>query len=143
MATRILTWHASGKKRSGDRIGPTYYIDADYQPIAVRMHAETAPSLSDTKVDILKDDVSIFSNSTPVTQVSASTKGPTTARGVAKTVALLPMGDNTEVNAEDFIGSEIDKGSWVHCVLEEDGGSENLTVHLELLRNSEDDESED
>ena len=141
---RILTFHSSEKMRSGDRIGPTYYMNADYQPTAVRIHAETAPSLSDVEVDIFVDGVSIFNDRASTYKVSSSVKGPTTTSDPVKTTAMLISGDNFEVDAEDLIGNPIDEGSWVHCELVDDGGCENLSVHLELLSISDEDEgSED
>jgi len=144
MANRILTWHSSEKMRSGDRIGPTYYINADYQPVAVRMYAQTAPSLWDVEVNIFVDDVSIFSDRASSLLNASTVKGATLVVGATKTTAILPLGDNAEIDAEDLIGNPIEEGSWVYCELVEDGGCENLSVHLELTGvNEEDEESED
>ena len=136
MANRTLTWHSS-KVRKGGKIGPTYYISADYQPVAVRMYAVTGPVTADAEVNILVDGVSILSNRTQ-SQLSALTKPPLTS-GPPKTTAMIPKGDNYESNAEDLIGDPIEEGSWVHCELVEDGGCENLSVHLDLAGLGEED----
>lgn len=140
---RILTWHSFEKMRNGDRIGPTYYMNAEYQPVAVRIHAETAPSLSDAEVDIFVDDVSIFTNRATTYKVASTVKGSTTTSDPVKTTVFLPIGDNIEVDAEDLIGNPIGEGSWVHCELVEDGACENLSVHLELIEVNEEDEGSD
>jgi len=46
MADRILTWHRHKIDGDETRIGPTYYMDAEYEPLAVRIYAETAPKES-------------------------------------------------------------------------------------------------
>ncbi len=61
MADRVLTWHIPEIKGTG-RQGPTFYVEDDYEEIAVRVHAETAPVDGELQIDILDDDVSIFNN---------------------------------------------------------------------------------
>ncbi len=128
MSSRILIWHLHKHQSTGTRIGATYYIEADYTPVAVRIYAETAPK-EDAEFNIYDDGVSIFSDRS-VNLVNQTT-GVVTVRS-AKTTAVLPKGDNSEEDAEEFGSSIIDEGSWVHCNVIEDGGGENFTVQLEL-----------
>ena len=128
MSNRILTFHqtAGGNPQ---RIGPTYYMEADYTPIAVRIYAVNAPT-RDAQVDIYDDGVSIFTNNTPRIINQTTGKDET---GAATTAAVLTKGQNSEDVAEDFGTTQIDKGSWVHCMLRDSGGGNNFTVQLELF----------
>jgi hypothetical protein len=139
MTTRILTFHNQDTVGNETRIGPTYYIEADYEKVAVRIYAETAPT-RDAEIDIFDDGVSIF-NSRASTHISL----PSGFRTVTsdKTTAVLAGGENSEVDAEDFNDTPIEKGSWIHCNLVDAGGGKNFTVQLELRQVSEDDERED
>jgi hypothetical protein len=56
MADRILTWYF------GDTAQPSYYMEKDYVPVNVRLHAVTAPAVDELEVDITDDGVSIFAN---------------------------------------------------------------------------------
>ena len=134
---RILVFHGVDEK-STKRLGPTYYIEADYESVAVRIHAETAP-LSDAKVDIFDDGVSIFADNASRTYSAVTGYSSNTPA----TEAVLSAGENGEEDAEDFSGTPIEKGSWVHCNVVNHGGGKNFTVQLELRQVSEDDESED
>lgn len=135
---RILIFH--GKESVGDkvRLGATYYLDADYEPLTVRIYASDAPE-ADAKIDIFANGVSIFADNASKT-FSAAT-GYNTPTPV--TTATLPAGQNTEEYAEDFALDMLERGLWVHCNLEDTGGGGNFTVQLELIQVSEDDESED
>ncbi len=132
MANRILTFHqvTGGNPQ---RIGPTYYIEADYTPVAVRIYAATAP-IRDALVDIYADGISIFANRTALVINRASGKDDT---GEAVTAAVLGEGLNAEENAEDFGTDTIEEGSWVHCVLQDSGGGNDFSVHLELSSQDE------
>lgn len=140
MGTRILTFH--GANRMGDvvRLGATYYIEADYTPVAVRIYARDIPISADAKIDIYDDGVSIFNNRT-LSDLDLDTGKVTT--GVAVTAAVLGAGLHAEEYAEDFatdIDGEyviIEKGSWVHCTLDNTGGGNNFSVHLELYTGDE------
>jgi hypothetical protein len=145
MADRILTFHSNPIGGDGDRIGATFYMEADYDPIAVRIHAEGAPDYSNARIDIFDDDVSIFTNQAASCIQSKSTKGPTVISDTEDTSISLMQGDNTDEIAERLNGDSIDEGSWVYCKLVTSGGGrcKNLSVHLELAKISEDDESPD
>ncbi len=64
---------------------------------------------------------------------------------IAKTVAILPKGQNLEEHAEDFpdVPATIEAGSIVTCSLIDMGGASNVTVQLELLTLEEADEVSD
>lgn len=130
MGNRILTWHHEGTIGNETRIGPTYYMERNYTPVAVRIYAATAPT-SDAEVDIYDDGTSIFNNRTPLA-INRTTGVNET--GASATAAVLGAGVNAEENAEDFVDSPIiEEGSWVHCNLKKAGGGKNFTVHLELF----------
>lgn len=63
----------------------------------------------------------------------------------AKTVAILPKGENLEEHAEDFpaVTAVIFAGSVVTCSVTDMGGANNVTVQLELLTLEESDEASD
>ncbi len=91
MADRTLTWyHQGGVRGDESRTGETYYLDVDYEPVAVRIHAETAPDLGDAQFDIRADGVSIFANQTPE---PVSTVGRIVVT-VSTAYASIPKGDN-------------------------------------------------
>lgn len=141
MASRILTWHLPSHYIPNERIGPAYYMEADYTPIAVRINAEIAPRTHDAEFDIKDDGVSILANRasnfvTP-TIVSGTKTGDVVSSDPSKTTAILPMGDNGEDAAEDFNNDIIELGSWITCTALETGAGKNFTVHLELEKVSE------
>ena len=135
---RILTWHHKEAIGNETRIGPTYYVNADYEKVAVRIYAETAPT-RDVKVNIFDDGVSIFADNASRTYSSATGYSSNTPA----TEAVLAGGENSEVDAEDFNNTILEEGSWVYCHIVDGGGGKNFTVQLELHQVSEDDESED
>jgi len=137
--SRTLAFHHHGESGNEIRMLPAYYIEADYAKVAVRVNAEYAPT-SDAKIDIFDDGVSIFNNN--ALTLTNVTTGKTTVGTVATTVSLI-AGENSEVHAEDFNDTVIDKGSWVHCNLVNGGGGKNFTVLLELENLSEEDEPEE
>lgn len=129
MADRILTWIID--KYPGDTTVPgAFYIENEYTPVAVRIHAQTAPDVADATFDILDDGVSIFADRDKdlVTVSTGVTKFHT-----PNTKIILPKGDNSETDAEDFKENlEIEEGSWITCQMFADGGGKNFTVILEL-----------
>jgi len=125
---RILTFHTKDAVGNNARIGPTYYIEGDYSPLAVRVHAENAP-VSDAKIDIFDDGVSIFSNRTSTAHHQTTGADIT---GDAVTAAVLAEGENSDEIAEDFNDNPIKEGSWVYCEVVDSGGGKNFTVHLEM-----------
>ena len=137
MADRVLTWTAAKLNGDGNRIGPTYYVEADYQPVAVRVYAEEAPTDRDAEFDILIDGVSMFGDRT----VDPGHIAHTAYTYTPATGALLIQTDTEEVDAEDFTDTVvIEEGSWVYCVPKVGTNGKNYSVHLELERISEEDE---
>ncbi len=137
MGTRILTFHHQEPIGNETRIGPTYYIEADYIPTAVRIYAEFAP-VRDAKINIFDDGVTIFENRTPKVINNTSGKDET---GVATVEAVLSSGCHSTEFSGNLKEDPIEEGSWVHCNLVDAGGSRNFTVHLEVKRLSSEDES--
>jgi len=131
MADRILTWHSDEAKGANARIGATFYIESDYMPTAVRIHAEKAPVNGDAQIDIQDEDgVSIFANRTPTPVDYSGRESILTST----TSAVLVKGENYEEDAEDFKQNDLmlEEGSWVSCYLLDDAGGKNFTVSLEL-----------
>lgn len=136
MADRVLTWHFP---EGGDKSQPTYYAETDYEPMAVRIIADVAPASGDCQVDIFDDGVSIFSNNAAHYVYVSSTQRERS--DPANTYVILPEGDNLEADAEDFAPGYIEAGSLVTCALGSTGGARNVTVHLELSKMDEPDET--
>lgn len=141
MGTRFLTFGPSKQVVDGKtRLGSTYYIETDYTPVAVRIHAGLVPVSGDAKIDIHADGVSIFNNRT-LSDLDLDTGVVDT--GTAVTTALLGKGLSSEEYAEDFatdVDGEtiiIEKGSWIYCNLENTGGGDNFSVSLELYTMTE------
>ena len=144
MADRILTWHEPDLNGNHGRIGPTYYIESDYEPVAVRIQAVVAPDGGELEIDILDDGVSIFENRTSRLTNPTDVIGKTIDFGTPSTIAVLSKGENTEVDAETFITDlTIESGSWVYCEIVNQGDCRNVTVHLELAKLSDPEESDE
>lgn len=137
---RLLVFHYHETAGSNTRMGPSaYYMDVEYDKVAVRIYAESAPTV-DAKIDIFDDGVSIFNNRTN-RALNATTGVDIT--GAAATEAILPSGQNSEEMAEDFTDAVIEEGSWVYCNLVDSGGGKNFTVQLELSPVSEGESGDD
>lgn len=137
---RLLTFHYHRSAGKEVRMAPSaYYMDAEYDKVAVRIYAEVAPA-NDAKIDIFDDGVSIFTDNTD-RRVSRATGAITVPSGV--TAVVLSAGQNSEEYAEDFNDTLIEEGSWVYCTLADSGGGENFSVQLELRQVSEDEEEKD
>ena len=135
MADRVLTWFI--RDTSDLSWLPRYYMDAEYEKVALRVYATKAPITDDLRVDIQADGVSIFQNqsSTTFTTAGQRTTTPTTT-------GVLVKGDNAEVDAEDFNGDSIPLGSWVTLSIPDMAGARGVSIHLELERVGEANESE-
>ncbi len=137
---RILVFHHHESAGNAIRMAPSaYFMDSEYEKVAVRIYAERAPD-RDAKFDILADGVSIFNNR--ANKAIHPTSG-VDITGDAATEAILTAGQNSEELAGDFNASTIEKGSWVSCNLVDAGGGSNFTVQLELQHLSEEEESLD
>lgn len=124
---RILTFH-DPEKQSDGRFGAAYYVESDFAPIAVRLHAENAPHLADAEFEILKDGVSIMNNRDKLQRdiYGAITSNTTT------TTVVLTKGTSTAEVADDFIDQTIESDGWITCELVNPGGGKNFTVQVEL-----------
>ena len=132
---RIMTFNGQERLNGKTRLGGTYYAEADYTPVAVRISAGGVPVSDDALIDIFDDGTSIFANraSTSKNLITGVYTRPTPITG-----GVLPKGVDGEEHAEDFatnsggVTNTIEKGSWVHCEMIHTGGGENFTVSLEL-----------
>lgn len=135
MADRILTWHFEGVRDSNARMGAAYFMEADYEPVGVRAHAETAPSYADAEFNIFKDGVSILKNRAPTsTDIYGRITVPT-----ARQTVVITKGNSSEDVAEDFLDAYLEQGTWITCKYVAAGGGSNFTVQLELKRVSNED----
>ncbi len=135
MAKRILTFN--GTDTLAGQLGAAHYLEADYQPIAVRIHAETAPQ-ADAEFNILADGTSILNDRASYVQ-TADGSGVFKGRAASRSV-VLPKGGTSEADAEDFIGNPLSQGTWVTCEIVHNGGGKNFTVQVELETLAEEDE---
>lgn len=108
---RILTWFIPEMVGVGTRQGPTFYLERDYEPVAMQVYARIAPAGTDLTFNIRDDDVSIMSSD-----------------------ARLPVGANTDDMAEDWdeFLSTLDEGSWLSLDITNHGNAKDITVQLEL-----------
>ena len=136
---RIFTFHLHETSGNQAVMLPSYFVNAEYEPVAVRIHAVTAP-IREAKIDILDDGVSIFNDQG--SQHVNKTTGVISTVG-SGTAVTLAAGENYEESAEDFLDSTIEVGSILTCNLVDSGGGRNYTVQLELHQVSEDDDRED
>ena len=136
---RILIFHYHDTAGNEKRMAPAYYMDAEYDKVAVRIYAETAP-LRDAIFNIYNDGVSIFSNRTSRAWDISTGEEIT---GAADTNVCLAAGDNSDEMADDFNNITIEEGSFVYCNLIDTGGGKNFTVQLELSPLSEGESGED
>ncbi len=135
MADRELTFHFEDVRSEGSRIGPTYYVGGDYTPSAVRIYAEKVPTDGDFEVDILASDVTIFDDRAEV--LTPSMADSATLTHTARTTALLPKGQDSDVMSGDFKKDAHISNEFVHCILKALKGAKNVTVQLELEQDIE------
>lgn len=135
---KTLVFHYHDGVGNEARMAPSaYYMDADYEPVAVRIYAEDAP-LWDAEIDIFDDGVTIFKDRAAITYKNSSRTDYTS--GTPVTESILGEDQNSEEFAEDFKDTPIAQGSWVYCNLVDAGGGKNFTVQLELKEISEEGE---
>lgn len=126
---RVLIFHHHEYTANSVRMAPAaYYLEKDYNKVAVRIYAERVPQ-RDAKIDIFDDGVSIFKNRA-VDGINRTTGVRTSAPAV--TEAILSKDNNAAEIAGDFTDDVIAGDSWVHCNLVDAGGGKNFTVQLEL-----------
>lgn len=137
MADRTLVWTIEKSEGNPTHMMPAYYMEAEYEPVAVRIYAHTAPVTSAT-FEIYDDGVSIMNDSA---WNYAAYRANTQAYSEVRTIEL-PAGANSDEMAEDFSETPIEAGSWVTCSLTNDGGARKITVLMDLERISEGNEDE-
>ena len=136
--SRILTFHEKDVVGGGSRIGAAYYMEADYECVAVRMHLDKAPSDGDYEVDIFQTDEdgntsSIFPNKAASYRQLYTTKGATiTYDPVSTSIGIAVNQTKEDLAANDFAVENLEEGSWVHCENVKSNGGKNITVELEL-----------
>lgn len=137
MADRILTWSFSRFPEGGVLL-PAYYLDGDYVPVAVRIHAGIPAVASDASFDIMVNGVSIFESrneSGDVTNINYQ------IQHVPDTTIILSAGDTNDEMADSFKNSLVlDSGGWVTCKVVNDSGARNVSINLELEKLTESDE---
>ncbi len=111
MADRILTWHIIDPTTPL----PSYYIERDYIPDAVRIYATSSPGGGDFEVDIRDDGTTIFVNRTPTL--------------VARQEDVSRVGYNTLAVSTFQVGEYITGASAEALVLKDDG-SGNLECRM-------------
>ena len=142
MAQKVLIWSTQQYPGAGygGVILPAYYAEVAYTPLAVRVHAGSAPHSGDATFDIFDDGVSIFDNHAGMPAVRTSGDGNVYN---ADTSIALHHGDTSDEMAENFTSNEIEAGSWITCRCNSDGAGKNLTVQLELETLAESDEADE
>jgi len=131
---RILTFHTHKGSYATGRMSPSaYYMDAEYEKVAVRIYAEVTPDMQ-AKFDIYDDGVSIFKDGGE--PLVALTSGKITQ--LTNTYITLPANATSEDLADTFNDAIIEKGSWVYCEIVDGGNGKGFTVQLELHQLSED-----
>jgi len=127
----ILTFYEKDIVGNDTRIGSAYYMEADCEPIAVRIDAEHAPVNGDLEIDIFVDGVSIFPDHAASYQQAYDKVGPTVIHDTVTTTVALTIDQNqSELVGNDFDTAVLEEGSWVTCKVMESGSARNITVQL-------------
>lgn len=124
---KFLTFHLHGTTGNEAVMLPAYYIDGDYDKVAVRIYAEKAPT-RDAKFDIYVDGVSIFESRGVVAADSFDILGTVNDY----TYCQLTANNTTEEMAEDFTDDTLSEGEWITCYCKDAGGGKDFTIQLEL-----------
>jgi len=72
MADRILTWNISNASRVENTVGEVYRLDKDYVPKKLWLDTKTVSVLKSAVIDIKDDGISIFDDTKPILQKTAS-----------------------------------------------------------------------
>lgn len=130
MADRILVWSVE-RYPGRSELMPAYYLDEDYEPVAIRIYAEEAPRAADATFDILCDGASILADKGRNLTDLAS--GKITDNSGQTTVELC-RGETSEVNLDegDFSMDTLSEGSWITARCYADGAGRFFTLVLEL-----------
>jgi hypothetical protein len=128
MADRILTWSCKRCDGNPTVMLPAYYLEKDFDPVAVRIRAESAPTASEAVFEIYADGVPIMNDYS----FSYSDYIIDTQHYSGNYDFTLTKTETTDDMADDFNGNSLEAGTWVTCVIKEDGSGKNFTVQLEL-----------
>jgi len=120
---------------------PAFYLGADYSKGAVRIYAETPPQGNDLKVDILADGVSIFNDH--ASQLAWIGDHEPAPPHTPDTSVGLSIGETTDTEAADFTNGDLTEGTWMTLSVVDLASARNVTVQLELIKLSEDEETEE
>ena len=136
MAIRIIVWHIP---YPGSPL-PAFYMERDYSPGKLRIHAEQASNGGECQVDIRDDGTTIFAER----GLRPTAWNQTKLTGTSLKNAVLPKGATLEEHADDFLQGEntISEGSVLTCHEIELNGAKNVTGQLELESADEDEESD-
>ena len=140
MADKQLIWSTLRYPENGVML-PAYYLDNEYDPVAVRIYADSPPGGVDVTFDIFADGVSLFNDQDADTSdLTANYQH----KHIANTKISLDAQDSVELMAENFTeGLVLEAESWITCKMYSDGGAKNITIILELDQVSESDEYSD
>ena len=137
MADRILTW-SFNRFPEGGALLPAYYLESDYEPVAVRVYAESSPKVNEAKFDIMADGVSIFADNTEVVN---SPDINYQIQHIPDTSIELAASESDDLMADNFKeGLSLESGSWITCKVTNDSGARNVSIQFELNALSESDE---
>jgi hypothetical protein len=140
MADKQLIWSTLRYPESGIML-PAYYLENEYEPVAVRIHADSAPKVEAATIDIFDDGVSIFNDHEAD---SNNLSFNYLYQHVPNTTVGIEPEETDELMAEDFRDDlTLEAGSWITCKMYSDGGARNVTVILELNKITESDEDAD
>ena len=135
MADRVITWHIPDNANAISL--PRYYMDADYEKVALRIYAEVAPTQGDFSLDIQADGVSIFNNQPTYTFTTA---GQRSEIPTVTPVVNTNENDNADDEGADMNGELIPQGSWLAVTKVDLKGSRGISINL-LLNKIDENES--
>lgn len=136
MADRILTFSIADPFGSSKQMLPAYFLEAECEVKAVRIHTGTAPLTEELEFDIYDDGVSIMNDN----EYLYATYRADTANYSGSTTLHLGIGETDNEMVEDFNNNIISPGSWITCQCIKGGGAKDITVQLEIDIISESDE---
>jgi len=139
---KVYRWYTEGSHDQEN--GGAYYVERDLDSVgAVRIHARQAPDKDDLKIDIKADGVSIFETIEYIKENFVYGETSTFEKPTYTTGITLVKGENKEDSAENFDSGvfPIKAGAWLTMEIESNG-AKGITVQLELVSGTEDNEVE-
>lgn len=123
----ILTFYSKELNGTG-QYGPAYCMPYAATPVSVKIHAAEPPTVDDATFEIYDDGVSIMANHAEWTVTQTV---PPVQDSTDTSIMLEKNQSDTEI-AEDFNDNDIEEGSWVTCIVTNNGGGKGFTVQLEV-----------